>query len=112
MKITSIDPPREFCVGNGIVVKNCARIGLQPDEQVTFVTESGAEYDVMRKAWGYYATPSLNGRLRSNGYKTALVRSASGKYFVMLVEIERVSEFVSYLQAENETFMEWLDERT
>ena len=115
MRFTAIDPPRVFEVGHGgrTQMKDCGRLELQPDEQVTFVTESGAEYDVARKSWGYYATPSLNGRLRAHGFKTALVRSSvSGGYFVLLVELLRVREFQAYVGTENLSLIEWLDERS
>jgi hypothetical protein len=112
MRITPIEPPREFPAGHGIMLRDCAHIALQPDEQVTFQTDSGAEYDVARKPWGFYATPSVNARLRSQGFKTALVRSAAtGRYFVMLVEMTRLAEFQAYAQSELLDMVEWLDER-
>jgi hypothetical protein len=36
--------------------------GLEPDEQVTLTTRR-RQYDVAPKEWGFYAAPSLNGRL-------------------------------------------------
>src|SRR5881628_2648488 len=80
MKVSERNPPREFQTGRGepIVIRDCARIRLEPDEQVTFVTPAGAEYDVARKAWGFYATPSLNGRLLNFGLRAALIRSFVG----------------------------------
>ena len=50
MKFTPIDPPRRFEVsGRGVklMLSDCAHIALAPDEQVTFTTESGGEYDVV-----------------------------------------------------------------
>jgi hypothetical protein len=112
MKLKVIDPPREFKAGASIIIKDCAQIELQPDEQITFLTEAGAEYDVARKNWGYYATPSLNGRLKSNGFKTALTKNTvSGRFFVMLVEDSKQDLFTKYLKAENMILLEWLDER-
>ena len=72
MRFRPQDPPREFEVGYGetIVMRDCGRVELDADEQVTFTTESGAEYDVARKSWGFYATPSLNGRLTGFGLRT------------------------------------------
>ena len=53
-------------VGNKVKfnIKDCGSIYLKSDEQVTFKCEKGSEYDVTKKEWGYYATPSLNGRLK------------------------------------------------
>lgn len=111
MKVIEHAPPRVFRTGRGqpIDIADCARIALAPDEQVTFVTESGGEYDVARKAWGFYATPSLNGRLLTFGLRAALVRSFVGKYYVLLVEHGREGGFEAYLRAEDNTLVRWLD---
>ena len=111
MKFTPIDPPRVFSVGHdhAIQLKDCARLELKPDEQVTFLTESGAEYDVVRKAWGFYATPSLNRRLPKFGLRAALVKSADGTFYVMLVEQGKQTEFQRYLEQEHLQVVRWLD---
>ena len=114
MKIKAVRPPRQFIVGqrSSITLRHCADVELEADEQVTFRTESGGEYDVVRKSWGFYATPSVNARLRSRGFKTALVRNRqTGRHFVLLVEDAKRSEFDVYLKAEELQVVEWLDER-
>ncbi len=111
MKVTPTIPPRRFAVGRGkpIYITDCARIQLHPDEQVTFVTESGVEYDVARKSWGFYATPSLNGRLTKFGLRAALVKSPDEKVYVMLVERGKESDFEEYLVVERQQVVAWLD---
>jgi hypothetical protein len=113
MNVDPVDPPRRFPVGRGgaIEIKDCARIRLDPDEQVTFVTSSGKEYDVAAKSWGFYATPSVNARLAVQGFKTALTRNGQGRHYVMLVDKERISDFMDYLAREDNVLVEWLDER-
>jgi hypothetical protein len=111
MKFVPTKPPRVFKVGESgsVGLRDCGRIRLDGDEQVTFVTQSGAEYDVVRKSWGYYATPSLNGRLSSFGLRAVLVKGADGKCFILLVEKDKTDDFLRYL---NEQCMEpvcWLD---
>ena len=110
MKFAPMEPPRLFDVGRGtkIQLKDCGRIYLESDEQVTFVTESGAEYDVARKSWGFYATPSLNGRLASFGWRAALVKSSSGKFYLFLVEQGKQSDFQAYLGSEGHVVICWL----
>jgi hypothetical protein len=112
MKVTQIVPPREFAVGQArdVVLRDCARIELAPDEQITFVTGGGAEYDVARKSWGFYATPSTNGRLRSFGLRAALVKGPGDKYYVMLVDAARRSEFDAYCGREGHEVIAWLDD--
>ena len=111
MKFEIIDPPRTFNVGpeGHITLKDCAHIALEPDEQVTFVTDSGAEYDVARKSWGFYATPSLNGRLQSFGLRAVLVKGPVPRYYVFLVESGKEADFQDYLDSEGHTIVCWLD---
>ena len=112
MDVTVSNPPRTFRPAGRrtVVLKDCARIVLEPDEQVTFHTPSGAQYDVARKDWGYYATPSLNGRLPQLGLRPVLVSSAQGKYYIMLVEQDREEDFERYLEAECLRVVTWLDD--
>lgn len=112
MKFDAKIPPRSFIVGNDVrfEMKDCGSLALAPDEQVTFMTESGAEYDVARKNWGFYATPSLNGRLTAFGLRGVLIRnSITGRYFVLLVEKGREADFEAYLQQERCEIVTWLD---
>jgi hypothetical protein len=112
VKITEIRPPRHFRVGRRgqITLSDCARVELDADEQVTFVTQAGREYDVARKGWGFYATPSTNGRLRDFGWRSALVRNPEGRHSVMLIEVDRQAEFDTYAREETLTVVCWLDD--
>lgn len=111
MKIKEINPPRRFEVGLGkkIVLKDCAHISLDADEQVTFCTETGAEYDVARKSWGFYATPSLNGRLANFGLRGVLVKNPKGQVYLLLVERGSEEAFYEYLDVESQEIICWLD---
>jgi SAM-dependent methyltransferase len=112
MKIRVLEPPREFQVGRGapITIRDCGRVELQADEQITLVTESGGEYDVARKSWGFYATPSLNARLKRFGFRPALVRSGDDKWYVFLLEGGGEAEFARYLRLEGHLVVAWLDD--
>ena len=112
MNIRELEPPRGFSVGlgGGIRLRHCADIELAADEQVTFVTTSGTEYDVVRKEWGYYATPSLNGRLADKGLRGVLVRNQKGKVYLLLVERGKEAQFQAYLSTEQQQMVCWLDE--
>jgi len=113
MRIDPNDPPRKYrCGVNGVVeISDCGRLRLEPDEQVTFVSASGKEHDFTAKSWGFYATPSVNARLAEQGFKTALVRNHQGRFYVMVVEREKLSDFLEYLKREQNEVEEWLDER-
>ena len=111
MKFQPIEPPRSFRVGihEDVELRDCGRVALEPDEQITFTTGSGAEYDVARKDWGFYATPSLNGRLQTLRLRAVLVASASKRYFVLLVERGREDDFERYREREQLRVVCWLD---
>jgi hypothetical protein len=112
MNIDAKVPPRQFEVGiSGIVLSHCADVELAPDELVTFVTPTGAEYDVTRKSWGYYATPSLAGRLAASGFRAALVRNVDTRQcFVILVDESRSDEWREYNRLERQEIVMWLDD--
>ena len=113
MRFERTDPMRVFQVGldQQISISDCGRVSLEPDEQVTFVTPAGKEHDFVAKNWGFYATPSINGRLADQGFKTALVKNSFGKYYIMVVDPEQMVDFNAYLKIERHEIAEWLDER-
>jgi hypothetical protein len=113
LKINEKKPVRKYRVGleKQIEISDCGSVGLESNEQVTFVTQDGKEYDVAAKSWGFYATPSVNGRLKAQGFKTALVRNSQGKIYVMLVDPTKMKDFEAYLAEEKQIVEEWLDER-
>ncbi len=113
MKTTENKPPRTFEVGfdkEKIVISDCGSVELDHDEQITFTTPGGGEYDVARKSFGFYATPSLNGRLKRFGLRSALVKNRANQFFVMLVEKDKENLFFKYLKDDSQDLVCWLDE--
>ena len=111
MRFKAKIPPREFEVGydkKGII-KDCGSMQLLPDEQITFVTETGNEYDVTRKVWGFYAAPSLNGRLAEFHLRGVLVKNRADRFFLMLVEKGKEDLFRKYVAEERLTIVCWMD---
>lgn len=113
MKIERKEPARKYFVGAEpqVEISDCGNVHLEADEQLTFVTPSGKEFDFCAKSWGFYASPSINGRLASQGFKTALVENALGRVFLMAVEPEKMEDFLAYIKKESNRVLEWLDER-
>ncbi len=111
MKIEIKNPPRTFNVGPAghIQMKDCASIELEPEEQITLRTDSGTEYDIAKKSFGYYATPSLNGRLLQFGLRAVLVKSPGSRYYILFVEKGKESDFFTYIKKENQKIISWLD---
>lgn len=112
MEIIEKKPPRSFKVGKDqkITLHDVGEIYLEDNELVTFMNDKKMEYDVGRKEWGYYATPSVNDRLKNFGFKTALVRNAKGQIYIMIVENDKIDIFNQYLAEESNYVLQWLDE--
>ena len=114
MKFYSKDPPRTFKVGkpeNKIVISDFGDLVLSPNEQITLVSENGKRHDFAAKDWGFYSTPSINGRLKNEGFKTALVQNSMGQIYIMVVDKDSLEEFERYCTMEKQEVLEWLDER-
>lgn len=111
MEFIPKDPPRVFEVGYDVkgYISDCGTMALEPDEQITLVTPEGGEYDVTRKSWGFYATPSLNHRLSGFGLRGVLVKNRHNRFFVMLVEAGKEELFYAYVHQEPLTIISWLD---
>jgi hypothetical protein len=94
-----------------ILIKDCGSVFLENNEQITFLTkDKKKEYDVCRTKWGYYATPSINGRLKKFNFKTALTKNSQGKFYILIVEKDKVHLFKKYLEKDNIKLVSWLDE--
>lgn len=111
MKFEAVVPPRVYEAGYEVKVRlaDCGRLRLEPDEQVTLTTPAGGEYDVTRKAWGFYATPSLNARLAGFGLRGVLAANRDGRVFVLLVEQGGEAAFADYCRGERLELLAWLD---
>jgi hypothetical protein len=116
VRIEHVDPPREFEVGKrGGRMRHVADAWLGDDEIMTFKTDSGTEVDVARKSWGYYGSPSLNGRLRDFGLRAALAMGVpregeeSPRMYLMFVEAGSEADFEEYVAAEEMRVVAWLD---
>jgi hypothetical protein len=107
MNVNPVEPARSFTVG-GVTIRHVADLELGENELVTFRTESGSEYDVVRTPFGYYATPSLERRLPEHGLRPVLVGGATG-HFVLLVERDKEAVLDAYLHEQSLTILRWLD---
>lgn len=112
MRIDEKKEPRLYQpagAGTPTTIQDCATIHLEPSEQVTLVTDERG-YDVCATAWGFYASPSLNKRLVSNGFKAALVRNLDGRRYLLFVHKEKGAAFEAFLKSEKKEVVAWLDE--
>lgn len=92
-----------------IILKDCGSIILKENEQITFSNNCGGNnYDVTKKNWGYYATPSINSRLKNNNFSAHIIlNKRKNKFFIFLVENKKKKEFSKYLKSENLIIIPW-----
>ena len=100
---------RKFKAGiNQITLKEVAKISLKKNEMITFFNGK-IEYDVVKKNWGYYATPSINSRLLKFNFKTCIViNKISKNIFILLVDKNKKQDFKKYLKSEDCKIVKWL----
>ena len=80
-------------------------------ELITFLTKDNKEWDVVKKNWGFYATPSLNGRLCHFGFMSCIAKNLkTERIFALLVEEGKTAEFEDYLEKESMAVVAWLHE--
>lgn len=104
------DTPREFSI-NSVTIKDYGKLILDSNEMISFQTDSGKEYDFTAKEWGFYATPSINARLKNEGFKTALVTNEYNRLYLMVVEEDKIALFKEYLKKNQDNrIICWLDE--
>ena len=93
-----------------VVLKDCGKIILNNNEQVTFSDKykQNNDYDVTKKDWGYYATPSINSRLKKNNFISYIVLNKSTNlFFIMIVHKNKKNLFLKYLKKENLKIVTW-----
>ena len=97
MKIKLNKKVRKFKVGiKETTLKDFGKIYLNNNEQLTFIKKK-SEFDIVKKNWGYYATPSINKRLKRFNFRTFLTQNSHKFIFVMIVHcVYLVCVFIMY----------------
>lgn len=101
---------RKFKVG--ITKTTMTHIGdlkLANDEVLTVKAGKNKEYDITRKNWGFYSTPSINKRLLTYGFESAITYNTKrARYFMQIVEKNKKKEFKKYLKSQGMILITWL----
>ena len=89
-------------------IKDCASIFLNSNEQVSFITSEKMKYDFTKTEWGFYATPSINKRLKSNKLTAYIVKNTyNSRIFVLVVENKKKKLFLKYIKKEKLKILPW-----
>ena len=99
---------RRYNIGP-VCITDVASIVLNNDEQITLMEKNyNFQYDICKKNWGYYATPSLNYRLKKNNLSSYIVKCKNNnKIFIHLVKKSKKKDYLLYLKSENMEIINW-----
>lgn len=86
-------------------------IFLKKNQQITFVEKKKKEYDIVKKEWGYYATPSINRRLKKFGYECLIIKNRQNKFFLCIVNKDLKKKFKLYLKQDDQKIVCWLNNK-
>jgi len=84
--------------------KNKNKINLKSDQQITLINGK-SEYDIAKKNWGFYVTPSIQKRLKKFNLEVYLI-SKSNNYFLCLVKQKKKRLFKSFLLKKKMKFIQ------
>ncbi len=92
---------RRFLVGvkKQIKITEKAKIFLKNNEQICFLHHKD-EYDFVKKNWGFYASPSINSRLKINNFRSFIVMNKKKHIYLMIVSKSKMKYFKDYLKIE------------
>jgi hypothetical protein len=97
---------KEYKVGEVTITDN-GIISLEDNEQITFVHNKDQQYDVSKTSWGFYATPSINVRLKKYKFCTFIVMNKLKKIFIHIVDKKEIKNHKKYLKSESMVIIEW-----
>ena len=79
-----------------------AKIELNQNEQISFIDKNGCDiYEICKKTWGFYLSPSINKRLKNYNHKIYLTKDKFNKVFIMAVSLNQIKKFKFYCKSEN-----------
>ena len=92
---------RSFLVGvkKKIKITEKAKIQLKNNQQICFLHQKD-EYDFVKKNWGFYASPSINSRLKMNNFRSFIVMNQKKHIYLMIVSRSKMKYFKNYLKIE------------
>jgi len=88
-----------------------AEITLKNNQFITFKFNKSQEYDFTKKNWGFYISPSINVRLKSNKFKIAIIKNKHEKFFLCGVSNNQKNNFKKYLVLTEQKIICWLSKR-
>ena len=107
MKIKKLN--RSFLVGDkkNIKITHVGNLRLKNNEQITILFKN-SEYDFIKKNWGFYATSSINKRLKDQGFVSCLVKNKNKKIYLMVIHKTKINEFKKYCKLNQQKVTKWL----
>lgn len=97
---------RTFRVNKSLQIKDCGEMIFFNNEMIN-IRIRNKKNEITAKSWGFYLTPSINEKLKKNGFKCAIIKNKKNKFFFCLV-INRKKEinlFNKYLKKDHQNLV-------
>ena len=109
MRIKRRKKIRKFIVNKktNLIVSDVGEISLKNNEHLT-INVLNKKNEICAMNWGFYATSSINSRLKKEGFITALTKNSFNKLFVMIVHVKKRKQFSKYCKKEKIKVVKWL----
>jgi hypothetical protein len=100
---------RNFKINNSLQIKECGEIYFSQNEMINIKIKNNNN-EITAKNWGFYLTPSINVRLKKNGFKCAIIKNKQNKFFVCLVinKNKKINTFKKYLKRDKQKLVTFL----
>ena len=101
---------RKFKVNNNLQIKDNGEIIFSKNEMVS-INIKNKKNEITAKNWGFYLTPSINVRLKKNGFKCAIIKNKQNKFFFCLVikNKKEINSFYKYLKKDKQYLVSFLN---
>ena len=100
---------RKFKVNKDLKIKDNGKIVFKNNEMVS-ISIKNKKNEITAKNWGFYLTPSINVRLKKNGFKCAIIKNKQNKFFVCLVidGKKEINSCYKYLKKDQQNLVTFL----
>ena len=101
---------RKFKVNKDLQIKDNGEIIFSKNEMVR-INIKNKKNEITAKNWGFYLTPSINVRLKKNGFKCAIIKNKQNKFFFCLVinNKNEINSFYRYLKKDKQYLVSFLN---
>lgn len=114
IKVDLKTSPRTFKLGNFTMIDH-GKIHFMSEQKDTneffsLTNAKNMECDIAATSWGYYLGPSLNSRLKNQGFRSAIMVNKMSQLYIVAIDEGEMEKFNSYIKQNDLKVITWLDD--